>query len=178
MTSQPASNQHPARLDPIPSHEENQPPEILLRYRNTVKMSSKQKRPIGDANEEMGSNKRAKRDLERPAENNTPSLGASQREPKPITSPASAAKDTWRLGQTRRAIFAKIQSLEGPGAVNAQQNVVRENLARRRVYEDIYAKGCGSSNGAAITVNVEYSVDTRLWTDHGMTFRHLCSLPY
>lgn len=145
-----------------------------------MKMSSKQKRPIGDANEEMNPNKRPKKDGERPATNmdsSTPSsLGESQRDPNPTTSTAPAARDTWRLGQTRRAIFTKIQSLEGRGAVNSHQNVVRENLARRRVYEDMYAKGCGSSNVAAITANIEYSVDARLWTDHGMTSRRLCSL--
>lgn len=142
-------------------------------------MSSKQKRPIGDANEEMDPNKRVKRDEERPTKDmdsgTTSSLGVSQRKRNPAILEALAARDSWRLGETRRAIFTKIRSLEGQDAVNAQQRVVRENLARRRVYEDMYAKGCGSSNGAAITANIEYSVDARLWADHGMTFRRLCS---
>lgn len=130
-------------------------------------MSSKQKRPIGDANDEMDPNKRVKRDGERPTKNMDSSTKSSL-----------AARDAWRLGETRRAIFAKIRRLEGQNdaVVNAQQRVLSENLARRRVYEDMYAKSCGSGNGAAIIANVEYAVDARLWADHGMTLRRLCSL--
>lgn len=142
-------------------------------------MSSKQKRPLGDANEEMDPNKRAKRDGQWAAKevdsSITSSPGAAQRDPNQITPAAPTARDVWRLGETRRAIFAKIQNLEGQDAVNPQQNAVRENLSRRRVYEEMYAKGYGSGNGAAIIVNIEYSVDARLWTDHGMSF---CRLVY
>lgn len=123
----------------------------------------------------MDPNKRARRDSGLPARNTdsstASSFGVSQLNPIPTSLEHPAARDTWRLGETRRAIFAKIQSLGERGAASSQQNVVRENLARRRVYEDMFAKGCGSSDGAAIAVNVEYSVDARLWADHGMTFR-------
>lgn len=172
----PTITQPATDLDPIPNHPINFTATQSVSRNCDVKMPSKQKRPIGDANEEMGLNKRAKKDAELPAKNmdssTTSSLRASfQFSPIPTSPEIPAAVDAWHLGETRRAIFAKIHTLGGGGAVNIQQNVVSENLARRRVYEDMYAQGYSSGNGAAITVNIEYSVDARLWADHGMTFR-------
>lgn len=137
-------------------------------------MESKKKRIIGDAKEEMDPELRAERDREWAAKNmdsrNPSSIGASRwnsNPARPAAPAAPAARDAWRLGDTRQAIFAKMQRLEGRSAPNAQQKMARVSAARRKVYEDMYAKGSASTDAAATVVNVEYFVDAQLWSDHG-----------
>lgn len=136
-------------------------------------MASKQKRIIGDAREEMDPNVRAHRDGEWMARNmearNPSSLGSSRWGPRPK---APAAKDPWRQTETRREIFGRMARWER-GTLSDQTKNVRVAAAKRKAYEDMYAKGCGSGDVAASAGHVDYLIDVFLWTDHGKSSRRM-----
>lgn len=73
----------------------------------------------------------------------------------------------WSLETTRDKIFEEIKALAGVTALNPQKMTLAERDARSKVYADMYANGCGSSDAAASAVNVEYYIDVQLWKDHG-----------
>lgn len=134
-------------------------------------MASKQKRIIGDARKEMDPNVRAERDGEWTARNmdsrNPSSLGSSRWGPRPK---APAAKNSWRLDETREEIFARMARWESR-TLSDDMKKARVAAARRKVYEDLYAQGRGSGDVAASAGHVDYLVDVSLWTDNGKPSR-------